>query len=151
MTVTLQGGYHGRVAVVTGGSRGIGRAIAKVAGGAEVHICDRAAAADLPGTVFHEVDISDGKAITAMVADLLPVADLLVNNAGITRDRSIVRMSDEEWQSVLNVDLTGAFNLIRAIAPGMMAAGYGRIVNVVLINGLRGKFSQATSSPPRPA
>ena len=69
-------------------------------------------------------------------------ADLLVNNAGITRDRSIVRMSDDEWQSVLNVNLTGSFNLIRATAPGMMAAGYGRIVNVVSINGLRGKFGQ---------
>jgi 3-oxoacyl-[acyl-carrier protein] reductase len=67
---------------------------------------------------------------------------LLVNNAGITRDKTLLKMSDEEWRSVIDVNLTGAFHLIRAVAPGMVAAGYGRIVNVVSINGMRGKFGQ---------
>jgi acetoacetyl-CoA reductase/3-oxoacyl-[acyl-carrier protein] reductase len=68
---------------------------------------------------------------------------LLVNNAGITRDRSLTKMSDDEWGSVIAVNLTGAFHMIRAVAPGMVAAGFGRIVNITSINGIRGKFGQA--------
>ena len=71
---------------------------------------------------------------------------LLVNNAGITRDRSLIKMSDEEWRDVLDVNLTGAFNTIRALAPGMAEAGGGRVVNITSINGLRGKFGQANYS-----
>jgi len=66
-----------------------------------------------------------------------------VNNAGITRDRSMVNMSDEEWNAVLSVNLTGAFHVTRALAPAMRKAGYGRIVNITSINGIRGKFGQA--------
>ena len=68
---------------------------------------------------------------------------MLVNNAGITRDKSIAKMTDEDWSAVLGVNLTGAFNTIRAMAPGMGAEGGGRIVNITSINGLRGKFGQA--------
>jgi acetoacetyl-CoA reductase/3-oxoacyl-[acyl-carrier protein] reductase len=145
MTVKLQWNFSGRVAIVTGGARGIGRAIteALVAGGAEVHIFDRARDGDLPGATFHMVDIADSHAVATAVGALAPSADLLVNNAGITRDRSILKMSDDDWQAVLQVNLTGAFNLLRATAPAMVAAGYGRIVNLVSINGLRGKFGQA--------
>ncbi len=145
MTVKLQWSFAGKAAIVTGGARGIGRAIAEglAAGGAEVHIFDRAAA-DLPaGTVLHEVDVASSKSVADAVAGLGQAPVLLVNNAGITKDRSLVKMSDEEWQTVLQVNLTGAFNMMRATAPGMTAAGYGRIVNVVSINGIRGKFGQA--------
>jgi acetoacetyl-CoA reductase/3-oxoacyl-[acyl-carrier protein] reductase len=144
MTVKLQWDFTGRVAIVTGGARGIGRAIAEalVAGGAVVHVFDRAGEA-LPGATLHDVDIADSGAVERAVSGLAPSADLLVNNAGITRDRSILKMSDDDWQAVLQVNLTGAFNLLRATAPAMVAAGYGRIVNVVSINGLRGKFGQA--------
>lgn len=148
MTVGLQWSFAGKSAVVTGGARGIGRAIVDglAAGGATVHVFDRAAA-DLPaGASFHEVDVADSRSVAAAAAALPQPPVLLVNNAGITKDRSLVKMGDDEWQAVLQVNLTGAFNLMRALAPGMTAAGYGRIVNVVSINGMRGKFGQANYS-----
>jgi 3-oxoacyl-[acyl-carrier protein] reductase len=136
--------FRDRTAVVTGGVRGIGRAIADalVAGGATVHVLDSGSGTDVTGATVHAVDVAESRSVVAVIDRVGPV-DLLVNNAGITRDRSIVKMTDADWQSVLAVNLTGAFNLIRAVAPGMMAAGFGRIVNVVSINGLRGKFGQA--------
>ena len=107
-----------------------------------VHVFDREPGPSDEGVAFHAVDITDGAAVTAAVARLPVPPLLLVNNAGITRDRSLLKMSDEEWRSVLEVNLTGAFHLIRAVAPGMVAAGYGRVVNLASINGLRGKFGQ---------
>jgi acetoacetyl-CoA reductase/3-oxoacyl-[acyl-carrier protein] reductase len=136
---------QGRTAIVTGGARGIGRGIARhlAALGAGVHVFDREPGAEEAGVTFHAVDITDGKAVTAAVAALPAPPLLLVNNAGITRDKSLVKMSDEDWDAVLDVNLGGAFHVLRAVAPGMVAAGYGRVVNVVSINGLRGKFGQA--------
>jgi len=138
--------FAGRAAVVTGGVRGIGRTIAEMLAerGAAVHVFDWAddAGGDAP-FAFHKVDIADSAAVTEAIAGLPAAPTLLVNNAGITRDRSIVKMSDEEWRQVLDVNLTGAFNLIRALAPGMADADSGRIVNITSINGLRGKFGQA--------
>lgn len=139
--------FDGRAAVVTGGARGIGLGIAErlAARGAEVHVLDREAGA-AGGVRFHEVDITDAAAVTAAVRALPRAPALLVNNAGITRDRSLVKMSDAEWDDVIGVNLTGAFHVLRAVAPGMIEGGYGRIVNVASINGLRGKFGQANYS-----
>ena len=139
--------FSGLDAIVTGASRGIGRTIADALGaaGARVHAIDVAGpkcSSEFPHRLV-ALDVADAAAVEAALAQLPAVPSLLVNNAGITRDRSIAKMSDLEWAAVLSVNLTGAFNLIRAIAPRMAAQGYGRIVNITSINGLRGKFGQA--------
>ncbi|MDE2135281.1 MAG: SDR family oxidoreductase [Alphaproteobacteria bacterium] len=139
--------FHDHLAIVTGGSRGIGRAIADALdeAGAQVHVFDVGEPERLEGFphCFVRVDIADSNAVTAAVAELPKVPTLLVNNAGITRDHSIAKMSDAEWAAVLNVNLTGAFNMIRAVAPLMARQEFGRIVNITSINGMRGKFGQA--------
>jgi acetoacetyl-CoA reductase/3-oxoacyl-[acyl-carrier protein] reductase len=138
---------EGRIAVVTGGARGIGLAITRalIAHGVRVHVFDVAPGAgdDAAPYTFHRVDIADSAAVAKAVSKLPPGVSLLVNNAGITRDRSAVNMSDDEWNAVLSVNLTGAFHMARALAPAMRKAGYGRIVNITSINGIRGKFGQA--------
>lgn len=139
--------FAGHRAIVTGASRGIGRAVADalVAAGAEVHVFDVGEPDDrstFPHRLF-EVDIADAASVNATMAALPGPVTLLVNNAGITRDRSIAKMSDDEWSSVIDVNLTGAFNMIRAVVPAMAARGFGRVVNITSINGLRGKFGQA--------
>lgn len=134
----------GRTAVVTGGARGIGRCIAETLhrAGAVVHVIDLSHS-ELEGIECHAVDISEPLEVER-VANRLPAdVSLLINNAGITRDRTLLKMSDEEWQSVLATNLTGAFHMIRALAPRMAGCGGGRIVNITSINALRGKFGQS--------
>lgn len=132
---------------MTGGASGIGLAITRglLEQGVRVHVfdvCGGDAQLDR-GYCFHAVDIANAAAVAAGMANLPEPISLLVNNAGITRDRSTVKMTDEEWNAVLAVNLTGAFNMVRALAPGMLQARYGRIVNITSINGMRGKFGQA--------
>lgn len=138
--------FGGKAAIVTGGGRGIGLAVstALAQAGARVYLFerDRVDGQDIWAGQF-EVDVSDSAAVNAAVAELPETPTLVVNNAGITRDRSIAKMSDDEWRTVLDVNLTGAFHVLRAAVPGMVRAGGGRIVNIASINGLRGKFGQA--------
>ncbi len=143
--------FEGQVAIVTGAARGIGRAIADalLESGAEVHGLDwenDQALIDAAPFAIHRVDISDADAVDAVIAALPNPPTLLVNNAGITRDKSIKKMSTDEWSQVINVNLTGAFNVLKASAPLMAEGGYGRIVNITSINGMRGKFGQANYS-----
>jgi acetoacetyl-CoA reductase/3-oxoacyl-[acyl-carrier protein] reductase len=139
--------FRDQRAIVTGGSRGIGRAIADALGGAgaQVYAFDVGEPEHIENFPhkFVRIDIVDTNAVKAAIAEFSEAPTLLVNNAGITRDRSIAKMSDADWAAVLNVNLTGAFNMIRAVAPLMAAQGFGRIVNITSINGLRGKFGQA--------
>ncbi len=143
--------FNRRVAVVTGAARGIGRAIAEglLQCGADVHGLDwendRQIVDQAPFPI-HRVDISDAEALNETIAALAVPPSLLVNNAGITRDRSITKMSALEWTQVIDVNLTGSFNVLKAVAPLMAASGYGRIVNITSINGMRGKFGQANYS-----
>ncbi len=139
--------FSGRKAVVTGGAQGIGRTIAQALRhcGAEVFVFDLHLPPDEPNGSA-ALDIGDADAVREAVQKLPDDVSLLVNNAGITRDRSIGKMTDEEWRSVIDVNLGGAFNLIRALSARMRSLGRGRIVNISSINGMRGKFGQANYS-----
>ena len=144
----------GRVALVTGGSRGIGEAISKKlkADGYEVAATyagnDEKAAAFTAETgiktyKWNVGDYASSKAgIEQVEADLGPI-DILVNNAGITRDNLFMRMSDDEWQSVLDVNLTATFKLCKGVMRGMMKARWGRIVNISSVVGATGNPGQA--------
>jgi 3-oxoacyl-[acyl-carrier protein] reductase len=139
--------FSGHRAIVTGAARGIGRVIADAlaAAGADVHAFDvhePENRAIFPHR-FLKIDIVDPGAVRAATAGLPGPVSFLVNNAGITRDRSLRNMSDAEWSSVIDVNLTGAFNMMRAVVPAMAARGFGRVVNITSINGMRGKFGQA--------
>ncbi len=144
---SLRFDFQGQRTIVTGACRGIGRTIADAlaAAGAEVHAFDVSEPSSGEKFCHHfaRVDIADAAAVNAAIANLPSPATLLVNNAGITRDRSLAKMEDSDWAAVIAINLTGAFNMIRAAAPRMAAQNYGRIVNITSINGLRGKFGQS--------
>lgn len=134
-----------RRAIVTGAARGIGRVIAEqlAAAGAEVHGLDMELPQDQGSDItFHVADISDADGVAAVVAQIGGPVSVLVNNAGITRDRTLMKMTSQEWSSVINVNLTGAFNMIHSVAPFMVGAKGASIINITSINGLRGKVGQ---------
>jgi len=128
-----------RVAIVTGGASGIGKAIAALfaAEGASVAIWDwneergEAAAAELNGK-FYQVNTADFAMVEAAAQKTnedFGRIDILINNAGILRDATLMKITAEQWQQVIDVNLTGVFNCTKAVAPFMVAKGYGRIVN----------------------
>ena len=145
----------GRIAIVTGGSRGIGLAVSRALAeaGARVAVVGRGleraqeAARGLPGDghVGYACDVSDSGAVKELVAGVQdgqgPVS-ILVNNAGVTRDNILLRLKDEDWDEVINVNLKGAFNMTRALARGMMKRKDGAIVNVTSVVGLIGNAGQ---------
>ena len=145
----------GKNALVTGSTRGIGRAIAEgfVSSGARVAVVGRelaraqSAAAELGGGAQgFACDVSDTGQVAKLVADVEAAfgsIDILVNNAGITRDNLVMRLKDEDWDMVQNANLRGAFAAIRAASRGMMKRRSGRIINVASIVGLIGNKGQA--------
>ncbi|HZL59834.1 MAG TPA: acetoacetyl-CoA reductase [Stellaceae bacterium] len=142
-----------RVAIVTGGTRGIGRAIAEALTGAGYKVAANYAGNDdaaqalttETGIAAFKFDVSDFTACAAGVkkieADLGPV-EILVNNAGITRDNVLHRMTPEQWGEVIATNLTSCFNMCRLVIDGMRGRGFGRIVNIGSINGQAGQYGQ---------
>jgi 3-oxoacyl-[acyl-carrier protein] reductase len=141
-----------KVCLVTGAARGIGREIAELfasSGARQVLACDvRADVLDgwLPPNVSGErLDVTDAAAVSALVQKARERhgrIDVLVNNAGITRDAFIQKMTDEDWDAVLAVNLKGAFLMTRAVAPLMMEAGAGAIVSIASVVGIEGNIGQ---------
>ena len=147
----------GKTAVITGGGRGIGYAIAKLFGenGARVMLWDideelgnsavKELQADGIQADFQPVNVADMAAVTKateMAMQHLGRIDILINNAGITRDARLVKMNADEWQQVLDVNLSGVYHCTRMIAPHMVAQNYGRIINASSIVGIYGNFGQ---------
>jgi 3-oxoacyl-[acyl-carrier protein] reductase len=144
----------GKTALITGASGGIGAAIARSLHGAGATVALSGTrtgpleelAADL-GDRAHVLpcNLSDAEAVTALpkqAAEAMGSVDILVNNAGITRDNLFMRMSDDEWQSVLDVNLSATFRLCKGVLRGMMKARWGRIVNITSVVGHTGNPGQ---------
>jgi acetoacetyl-CoA reductase len=143
-----------RVAVISGGTRGIGAAISKALAKAGYRVAavyagnDEAAAKfkSETGIPTYKWDVSDYEACAAglakVAADLGPV-EILVNNAGITRDAMLHKMKPEQWYAVINTNLNSLFNMTRPVIEGMRERGFGRIVNISSINGQKGQMGQA--------
>ncbi|MGC9320326.1 MAG: 3-oxoacyl-[acyl-carrier-protein] reductase [Armatimonadota bacterium] len=153
-----------RVALVTGASRGIGKAIAlRLAGdghdiavnyveeagrdnAAEVEVVAKQARETGVEAICVEADVTDRKTVADMVERVtarLGAVHVLVNNAGITADRTVRKMAPEEWDRVIAVNLTGAFNCTRAVIEQMAERGWGRIVSISSVVALMGNFGQA--------
>ena len=143
----------GRVAIVTGGTRGIGEAICKrlkkqghtvIAnyGGNDAAAQEFTAASGIPS---HKWDVGDHQACLdgcAMVEAEYGPVDIVINNAGITRDGTLHKMSFDDWNEVMRINLGGCFNMAKATFPGMRERGWGRIVNIGSINGQAGQYGQ---------
>jgi acetoacetyl-CoA reductase len=142
-----------RVAIVTGGTRGIGEAISIALQDAGMKVAANYAGneerarefSDRTGIPAYKWDVSDFEACQEgarkVEADLGPV-DVLVNNAGITRDTTIRKMTRQQWQEVIDTNLGGCFNMAKAVFDGMIGRKYGRIVNIGSINGQAGQYGQ---------
>ncbi len=148
---------EGKVAIVTGGSSGLGKAtlekFAKL--GAIVVNWDvnqergLALEADFikngHTAAFFQVDTSNADAVRDAAFQVIAKfgkIDILVNNAGITRDATLLKMTDDQWQQVININLTGVYNCTRAVAPYMVEKGFGRIISISSVVGLYGNFGQ---------
>ena len=142
-----------RVAVVTGGTRGIGEGISIALKGAGFTVAANYAGNDERANAFSEKagiavykwDVSDADACAAGLArvesELGPI-DVVVNNAGITRDATFKKITPEKWQQVINADLDSVFNVSHQFVAGMTDRGWGRVINIASINGQKGCFGQ---------
>jgi 3-oxoacyl-[acyl-carrier protein] reductase len=149
----------GKVALVTGGSMGIGTSICMdfAKNGADVALTYRkhgdeaeAIAEEIKAmgrkAIAYKVDVSEFEAVQKLVSDVIKEfghLDILVNNAGMNWDGVIWKMTEEQWDTVMRVDLKGTFNFIRAVSPVFREQNAGKIVNITSINGMRGRFGQS--------
>ena len=142
-----------RVAIVTGGTRGIGEAISVMLRDEGMTVAanfagNRARAEDftrrtgIPSFQWDVADYDACQAGCAQVADALGPVDVVVNNAGITRDTTILKMTYQQWKEVIDTNLGGCFNMAKACVPGMRERRWGRIVNIGSINGQAGQYGQ---------
>lgn len=141
----------GKVAIVTGAAQGIGKAIADqfIKEGAKVALADIAFKEIQKlddNTLLIPVDVSNYSSVENMVKKVIEhfkEIHILVNNAGITKDKLLLRMTEEEWNAVLEVNLKGTFNCTKAVSKTMLKLGYGRIVNIASIVGIIGNAGQS--------
>ena len=147
-----------KVAIITGASRGIGKVIAQVFAKADAHVVCVARSEDAIKSLADEInstggsashiacDISDGDAFSELISTTAKEhgkLDILINNAGVTRDSLLMRMKEEQWDTVLNINLKGAFHGMKAAIRPMMKNRHGRIINITSIVGLTGNPGQS--------
>ena len=146
---------EGQVAIVTGGARGIGRGICEVfcREGATVALWDVLDGSETVKEIiqnggnifFQKVDVTSQDSVDNAIGEIIEKygkIEILINNAGIIRDRSFLKMTEEEWDSVINVNLKSLFIVTKSVVPHMKQNGYGRIVSASSINGSAGAFGQ---------
>jgi len=137
-----------KVCIITGAGSGIGRTAAELFAkeGATVIACDVGEAVyDDPNIHFYKLDVTDRERISEVVKEVIEKfgkIDVLVNNAGITRDALIQKMTEEDWDKVINVNLKGGFNMTQAVVPYMLEAGKGSIVSTSSVVGIYGNIGQ---------
>ncbi|GAB3181135.1 3-oxoacyl-[acyl-carrier-protein] reductase [Telluribacter humicola] len=159
------GRLQNKVAIITGGARGIGKATAQLFAqeGATVIIWDTLDSGETTAdelreqgykVTFRQVSVTDAPALEAAartVHDAYGRIDILINNAGITRDRSLLKMSQTEWEQVIDVNLNGVFYCTKAVVPYMVEKQYGRIICTSSVVGITGNFGQTNYSATKAA
>lgn len=162
MSEAASSALHGQVAIVTGASRGIGRAVALALAAEGAHVVINYASSSTAAEALAAEIIAQGRQAIALQADVSKVdqvealvnaavekwgrVDILVNNAGITRDTLLLRMKPEDWQAVIDLNLTGVFLCTRAVAKLMLKQRSGRIINIASVAGQMGNPGQANYS-----
>lgn len=147
--------FENKIVLVTGGSRGIGKSIAELLNneGATVIVTYKNSIDEeyfkSKNISFYKCDVADESSVKEMVDTIIKEhtkIDVLVNNAGVTKDGLLMRMSGDDWDIVLDTNLKGVFNMTKAVTRGMMSKRYGKVINITSISGIMGNAGQANYS-----